>query len=55
MTNTSQTNRRLKKSYLWTSDNCCYYGLVRREGGGRMILAELGLLCLLVPAFLTSP
>ena len=25
----SPTYRRLKKSYLWTSDKCCYYGLVR--------------------------
>ena len=36
------SNRRLKKSCLWTSDKCCYYGLVWWEGRGRMILAEKG-------------
>ena len=33
-------NRRLKKSYLWTSYKCCYYGLVGWEGRRRMILGE---------------
>ena len=45
-------NRRLKKSYLWTRDNCCYYGLVRWEGRGRVILGRLGRPCWLVPTIL---
>ena len=49
------TNRRLKKSYLWTSYRCCYYGLVGWEGRGRMILAKFGQPCLLVPTILTRP
>ena len=45
----NSSNRSLKKSYLWTRDNCCYYGLVRWEGRGRVILGRLGRPCWLVP------
>ena len=48
-------NRRLKKSYLWTSYKCCYYGLVGWEGRGRVIWGRLGRPCWLVPTILTSP
>ena len=40
---------------VWPRFDCCYYGLVRWEGRGRRILAELGRPCLLVPTIRTGP
>ena len=39
---------------VWPRFDCCYYGLVRWEGRGRMILVELSRPCLLVPTIRTG-